>query len=452
MKILGKAFLIAIAFLTVFSCTKKSQNTVSISSGLLQGVPGELEGVTVFKGIPYAAAPVGELRWQLPQNVTPWKGVRLADHFSSICPQADLSQMDLYGKEFYSDGMPEMSEDCLYLNVWAPTESLGDKDAKVPVALWIHGGAYDHGWGFEGAMNGDDWAAREVILVTINYRVGIFGFFAHPELTSSEGGLSCNFGIRDQIKALEWTYENIAAFGGDPDNITILGQSAGARSVQYLCASDLSKDYVSHAIIQSGNGISPDTMAQAALADAEAQGAALMEFGGYESLDAMRAASSEELLKLVDDYKAAGNRVSLRPCTDDFAIKASFSGAAYGNMLKDMPYMIGSVTGDGVAALGNIDNFCNLRDSLSSQPVYEYEFVRELPGDDRGAFHSAELWYMFGTIDRCWRPMTAGDDGLCARMMEAWTNFAKYGDPDPSGYLEWPAYTRENKHRHIFDI
>ena len=258
MKAISKLILAALA-LVAASCSSE-QPVLKVDGGYLQGIASAAKGVTVFKGIPYAAPPVGELRWQMPQPVVPWSGVKTADTFGPIPWQKDLSEMTLYGKEFYSDGMPEMSEDCLYLNVWAPTGTLGKKDSKLPVALWIHGGAFDHGYGHEIEFDGDSWASRGVILVTFNYREGIFGFFGLKNLAAEEtaGGRSGNYAVYDQLAALEWVRKNIAVFGGDPDNITLFGQSAGARSVQTLVSAPITKDKIAKAIMQSGGGINPE--------------------------------------------------------------------------------------------------------------------------------------------------------------------------------------------------
>ena len=201
---------------------------VKVEGGQIQGIPSASSGITVFRGIPYAAPPVGELRWKRPQPVVKWKGVRKADTFSNICWQPGNAVGTFYGNEFYWKENTVQSEDCLYLNVWTPTDVVGRQDKKLPVAFWVHGGAYFNGYGHEITMDGDAWAERGVILVTINYRLGIFGFLAHPELSAeTSDGTSGNYGTYDQVAALRWVHENIMQFGGDPDNITVLGQSAG---------------------------------------------------------------------------------------------------------------------------------------------------------------------------------------------------------------------------------
>ena len=185
-----KRVLLLTTFLILAACGAKD-NVLTVEGGKIQGVASQAPGITVFKGIPYAAAPVGELRWQAPQPVTPWEGVRVCDTFGPISWQGGNAPGTFYGDEFYWEGTPDCNEDCLYLNVWAPTKALNSK-AGLPVALWIHGGAYMNGYGYEVTMDGDEWAKRGVILVTINYRLGTLGFLSHPELSAEQGGQSGN--------------------------------------------------------------------------------------------------------------------------------------------------------------------------------------------------------------------------------------------------------------------
>ena len=306
MKTFVKLSLAVSLSLTVFSCAKEP--VLDVEGGSLQGVPSAAKGVTVFKGIPYAAPPVGDLRWREPQPVIPWEGVKVADTFGPIPWQEDLSKMDLYGKEFYADGMPEMSEDCLYLNIWAPSKAVR-KGGKLPVALWIHGGAFKHGFSNEITFDGDAWAERGVILVTFNYREGVLGFLGHKLLYEEEGSIhrSGNYALYDMLAALTWVRNNISAFGGDPDNITVFGQSAGARSVQTLVSAPLTKGMIAKAIIQSGGGINPEFQGRESLySQVWAAGEAFCDFAGYETLEQMRAASPQELMQKYEEYTAEG--------------------------------------------------------------------------------------------------------------------------------------------------
>ena len=227
---------------------------VTVKEGALEGAFSDDKQSVIFKGVPYAAPPVGELRWKRPQPHAKWEGVRPALEFSAKAPQADLSKMGLYGKEFYSDENLKQSEDCLYLNIWTPASAQpGD---KLPVFFWIHGGAFTHGSGAEKEFDGEQFARNGVVFVSINYRVGALGFFAHPELDAENPeGISGNYGIYDQVAAIDWVYENIAAFGGDPDCITAAGQSAGCMSVQTLISSDLTRGKIKRAVLQSAGGL-----------------------------------------------------------------------------------------------------------------------------------------------------------------------------------------------------
>ena len=455
MKAFVKILLAAVVLSAVFSCSRKAES-VYVDGGFVQGVPSAAEGVTVFKGIPYAAPPVGDLRWREPQPVIPWDGVRVCDTFGAIPWQKDLSQMDLYGKEFYSAGMPEMSEDCLFLNVWTPTDAVGKSSARLPVAMWIHGGAFDHGYGNEITFDGDAWASRGVILVTINYREGIFGFFGHELLAQEEGaeGRSGNYTLYDQLAALRWVRDNIYAFGGDPRNITVFGQSAGARSVQALLSAPIANGMMAKAIMQSGGGINPSQQGRESSSEEVWEaGRAFCEFAGYETLEQMRAASPEELLQKYDEFTATGKRIPFGPMIDMNICGMSFTTAASQNVIPDIPYMIGSTTLDGPQRARDIAQFCASREFHKGKPVFDYIFTRRLPGDDAGAFHSAELWYMFGTLDRCWRPFTDGDRNLSRMMLDSWTNFCKYGNPCGEEQTDfWLPFSQADPQRKVWDV
>ena len=370
------------AFLFLAACTAKLP-VVKVEGGLLQGVPSEDPSVIVFKGIPYAAPPVGELRLQPPQDVIPWEGVRECSAFSAIAPQPGNAPGTFYGEEFYWMPQPEQSEDCLYLNVWAPAKAVGKKGAALPVAMWIHGGAFVNGYGFEVSMDGDKWAQKDVILVTINYRLG----------ENAAGNLN----ILDQIKALEWIRKNIAEFGGDPSNVTIFGQSAGGMSVRTLLISPLAKGLFAKAIIQSGGGMGLDQL---------------------------------------------GSILTSAPQVDGSVVPEPFDQAVMDGTIADIPIMTGYNSDDlPFFKEETVGAFCALRDSLGTAPVYEYEFTRDLPGEDKdvpdnlpGAFHSAELWYVFGTLGRSWRPFTEEDYALSEEMVSSWTDFCKKGSPG------WPEY------------
>jgi len=447
----------AMMVLCLTACTKEAPNlnpVIDITGGKVQGIESETPGVIVYKGIPYAAPPVGDLRWKAPQPVVPWDTVMIADHFSPIAFQSphvsgpdstvitEYGQVD-YVKEFFSEGDPEMSEDCLYLNVWRPGEA--KKGDKLPVALWIHGGAFMSGYGFEKEFDGDAYAKKGVILVTINYRLGVFGFLAHPLLSAeSPDHISGNYGMLDQIKALDWARENIANFGGDPDNITVFGQSAGAMSVRNLLCSPMTKGKIAKAIIQSGGAISPDgndSRVAATLSDYEQLGNAIV---GDKSLEEMRKMSYLELQAVIMRY-CTENRtfLMLQPNVDGKVLEGNLATCIENDFVPHIPIMMGSTLDDmAFTRMGEPYAYLAERLSQKGKAPYIYEFRRRLPGDGAGAYHSSELWYVFNTIKRCWRPLGEADQALSELMVSYWSNFMKSGDPNGEGLPEWKACTK----------
>lgn len=438
----------ALAVLVFAACTP-SNPILSIEGGQIQGVPCETAGITAFKGIPYAAAPVGELRWKAPQAVTPWEGVKVADTFGAPSIQSKHSGGG-YTPEFFFDGDPEFSEDCLFLNIWTP--AAGKLDANLPVCLWIHGGGYTAGWGSEPEMDGEEWAKHGVVLVTFNYRLGTLGFLSHPALSAeSPNGVSGNYGMLDQIAALKWVKNNIAQFGGDPDKVTIMGQSAGAMSVQTLVTSPLSKDLIAGAIIQSGGGLGARSLGGTPLAVTEEGGKTLMDWAGYTTLEQMRAIPADQLNGLSMKYMMETKQrvsVSTSPVIDGYALPKPFGEATLAGEIADVPYMIGGTLNDMGGLDAGIKAFCLEREKVGGK-AFAYHFDRPLPTDGRpdvleGAFHSSELWYMFKTLKYCWRPFTEGDYDLAEQMITCWTNFVKYGDPNGPKGGEWTPCTAES--------
>jgi len=452
-----RIFFFALAAFVLAACAPGNP-VLTIEGGQVQGVVTETPGVTVYRGIPFAAPPVGDLRWKEPQPVVPWEGVKVADSWGHPAWQTPHSGGG-YTPEFFFDGDPEFSEDCLYLNVWTP--AAGQPGRKLPVTLWIHGGGYTAGWGFEPEMDGEEWAAHGGVLVTFNYRLGVLGFFTHPALSAeSPHGVSGNYGMLDQIAALKWVKANIAQFGGDPDRITIMGQSAGAMSVQTLVTSPLSKDLIAGAIIQSGGGVTDrPALGGSPLKDSEAAGKELMDWAGYDTLEKMRAASPQDLMGLSSRYmqeKRQFLRAGTSPVVDGWAYPETFNEAAKAGRIADVPYMIGC-TLDDMGALGNgIDRFCLLCEQAGT-PAYAYQFARRLPTDGRegvlqGAFHSSELWYMFKSLRFCWRPFTEGDYALAEQMIGCWTNFAATGNPNGKVGGAWTAFTQGNQNYMVFKL
>ena len=438
---------LSVILVVAASCVGSKNPVLKIDGGKIQGILTETPDVYLFKGIPYAAPPVGDLRWKPPQPVVPWEGVKLADTYGPAAMQPPRQPGSFYYIEFYTDDAHQVSEDCLYLNISTPAP--GKTDAGLPVAIYIHGGAYASGYCYEKQfLGGEEWAKHGVILVTINYRLNIFGYFSHPALSAeSPNGVSGNYGLLDQIAALKWVRNNIRQFGGDPDNITVFGQSAGAMSIQSLITSDLSKDLMNKAIMESGGGVSERTMpggGESPLEMAEQAGKDMMDFGGYNTLEAMRAVPAADLLTLMNNYRKENRRGMMGPVVDGYVLTKNFSEAALKGEISDIPYIIGFNKDDIGMLKEGYGLFCRLREA-SGKKTYAYEFMRELPGDSAGAFHSAELWYVFNTLSNSWRPFTDGDYTLSEYMVDAWTNFAKYGNPNGKEKEIWSPYTKENQ-------
>ena len=445
-------FIISIILISITSCVVGENPVLKIEGGKIQGISTKTSGVSAFKGIPYAAPPVGDLRWKSPQPVIPWEGVKVADTYGPAAVQPPRQPGSFYYKEFFTNDGHKNSEDCLYLNIY--TTAPGKMKAGLPVAMYIYGGAFATGYPYEKQfLGGEEWTKRGVILVTISYRLNIFGFLAHPDLSSeSPNGVSGNYGILDQIAALKWVKNNIQQFGGDPNNITIFGQSAGAMSVQSLVTSPLSKDLMQKAIMQSGGGVSDKPLLGGTqLKDAEKTGKEIMDLGGYKNLKAMRAAPTDSILALTNLARKKRIGGMMGPVIDGYVLSSNFSEAVRANKIADIPYIIGYNKDDMGMMTTGLGQFCKLRDENGGK-AYAYEFVRPLPGDTAGAFHSAELWYVFHTLGNSWRPFTEGDKVLSDYMVDTWTNFVKFGDPNGKGKEIWRPYTKENQQFMIFKL
>ena len=446
---------------------------VKTGNGIIRGV--RKIGHLVFRGIPYAKAPVGELRWKRPEPPLKWDGIREARFFANRPFEPGYPLGTSFGKEFGidEDYIPPMSEDCLYLNIWAPAETVKVKDAddikfpageKLPVAFWIHGGGFFNGYASEPEYDGAAFAKRGVILVTVGYRLGVLGFLVHPWLSEEGGGISGNYGLYDQVAALDWVRENISLFGGDPDNITIFGQSAGAVSVQALVSSKLTRGKIKGAILQSGGGYNPSLIWFRPRDAAEEIGRQFVNFCQVKSLEEFRALPGEKILEFQTAFLAhwkvehPGDRLPIRPCVDnlfldDIDYKILEQGAHH-----NIPYMIGCTAVDaGVtpeqakagersylykAAAG----FCSLNEKPGRSPAWMYIFSQEPQGDNAGAHHSSELYYLFGTLDRNWRPRTPGDYALSERIISYWTNFFETGNPNGNDVPDWRPYTDKDSY------
>lgn len=418
--------------------------TVAVTKqGLLEGV--DMGGYALFRGVPYAEPPAGELRFHSPVPVKPWEGVRKAQVFPPVAWQARPAEGSFYEREFYRDDWDKLnlSEDCLYLNIWTPAKSTKE---RLPVLFWIHGGAFCQGYGHEIEFDGEAYCKKGIILVTVNYRLGVLGFLAHPWLGEQKSG---NYGIQDQICALDWIYHNIRAFGGDTENITVAGQSAGAFSVQALITSPLSKGSISKAIMQSGGGYNETLNRFVPLKESWKEGEAFVEACGIKTVKELMSVDAQLLLK-------AARSFHFSVPVDGYILKDNCLSLIQKGDYPDIPCLLGSTKNDirvtpemvqkklrGDLWTANINFAGNMLLSHNS-PVYLYYFSRELPGDNAGAFHSGELWYMFGTLKRCWRQFTKEDYRISENMIDYWSNFIRYGEPGSVEERSWEPYTNEN--------
>ena len=472
-----RSLLLSVLALALAACQSAPNNPVlTIEGGQIQGVVLEdVPGVYVYRGIPYAAPPIGENRWKAPQPVVPWEGVRVCDQFGHPPFQAAHYPGGYTTEWGYGEEAP-YSEDCLYLNVW--TKAPGQTEKKLPVAVWIFGGGLREGWGSEPEFDGKYWGGKDVVLVSFNYRVGPFGFFAHPELSADDPEHATgNWGTLDQIEVLRWVQRNIAQFGGDPDNVMIFGQSAGSRSVKFLSASPLTKGLFNKAVIMSGSGlVDPRKPAQpmfpggpvmpaqtqATLAEAEASVKEVADWAGFKDLAALRRASTETIYAMGTLYTSATGKRSIlsampiSPYIDGYVLTETFDEACVDGSLAQVPYMIGFTLNDSGNMAGQISEFCLNREEMGGK-AYAYQFARPLPTDGRsnvlqGAFHSSDLWFVFKSLEHCWRPWTPGDWDLAEKELTYWTNFAKYGDPNGPDGGEWTPYTAEKPEFMVFKL
>lgn len=428
---------------------------IETKQGKVSGVP--MGDHILFKGIPYAKPPVGELRWKPPAEPEPWDGVFAADRFPNKCMQMGRHN-GFYQKEFGNNAAYEVpsSEDCLYLNIWAPAS---ERAEKLPVAVYIHGGAFMGGHCSEVEFEGAGYCKRGVILVSINYRCNIFGFLAHPWLSAeSEKGISGNYGILDQAAALRWVRENIGAFGGDAENVTIFGQSAGSMSVQTLVSSPLARGLVQKAILQSAGSYGGGVNRDLSLTEAMDIGRQVVNLAKVQSLDELRSLSAEAVFALTEKMQELfpmSGGLTFVPNIDGYVLEDGYDRLVEKNEILRIPYMIGSTEDDLTCTAEDIQAGIKSRlyqgcidwglknEENGNVPSYVYYFSHHLPGDGAGAFHSSELWYMFESLDRCWRPMTEQDRELAKRMTDYWTNFMKTGNPN--GQREgWKPCTKEN--------
>ena len=468
---------VALAFAAVVSMRiEAAPDTISVDGGQISGV--SQNGVRVFKGIPFAAPPVGDLRWKAPQPVAAWNGVKAADQFGPQCMQQPYPPTSPYVMAPHPT-----SEDCLYLNVWT-TATPGE---KRPVMVWIHGGAWTRGSGGTPTYDGAALAKKGVVVVTTNYRLGVFGFLAHPELTAeSPQHASGNYAILDHVAALKWVQKNIAAFGGDPARVTIFGESAGSWSVNTVQATPLAKGLFHRAIGESGAQFART----ATLADAEQGGVALAKAAGADSLKALREVTADKLLAIqsfrsgvnVDGYvlpdtvrnvfaqkkqndvpvlvgsnanewTTLGNPAQFPKTMDEYRKRVE---AQYGAAVKDYdavyPVRTDADIADAMLGVGRDTTFTlEMRTwarlvTASAKPAFLYQFTRVPPGPNPawGAYHAAEIQYAFNNVGtRPWA--TDVDRRLGDQMSSYWVNFATSGDANGQGLPKWAPYDVQNE-------
>lgn len=451
---------------------------VKIEGGMVSGAVGSDNAITAFKGIPYAAPPTGKLRWRAPKSVIPWNGVRKADQFGNSCIQNVVAERKPWTWEFMTH--TGISEDCLFLNVWTGAKSMRE---RRPVYVFIHGGGNTEGSGAVPVYDGEGLAKKGVVVVTVNYRLGIFGFFTHPELTAeSAAHASGNYALLDQIAALRWVHANIAAFGGNPERVTIGGQSAGASDVLCLMASPLAHGLFQGAIV--GSGASADgwgLMTGRSLSDQEKVGVKFADAKGAHSIADLRKMSWQALNAplsgaparfglVVDGYvlPAAPVATNQEPVLAGWT-KDDLGGATthptiaadaferqsrrkYGELTDEFLKLYPGATDAQAQASQNESAIDSLRVSTyvwsseraktANTKTYTYFWDHALPGpeaDRYGAFHSSELPYVMNTLYTADRPFTDEDRRIADTMSSWFANFIRAGDPNGAGLPHWPS-------------
>jgi len=474
------AFYSIAALLAMVSASPAAiEQPVRLDAGLVSGTAGSNPDVLVYRGIPYAAPPTGKLRWRAPQPLARWDGVRMADHFGAICMQP------AFRGAAPNTSPPKMSEDCLFLNVWTAAKSVGD---KRPVMVWIHPGGYTTGSGSTPGFDGEALAKKGVVLVTINYRLGAFGFFSHPELTKeSDRRGSGNYALMDQAAALRWVQTNIAGFGGDPHRVTVFGDSAGSSSIANLMGSPQVKGLFQRAIGESGAWMGLSIGRTRTLAEAEQDGSKIAAAMDAQTLEELRAKPADDLLKA---GRAGG------PVIDGWFIPEDVGTAFAEGKQSDVPLLDGSNQDEGTFFLqpttaqkfverargrfgdqadaflklypagsdeeANASQLAAFRDELAfvmrtwaraqtktgHSKAYLYYFTHQPPppsgagprgGLGSGATHGAEAQYVFQNLlpPRAWTDL---DHQVSDILSSYWTNFAANGDPNGKGLVKWPAY------------
>lgn len=429
-------------------------DTIMTKCGEIRGTTCQWEGIRAYKGIRYATAG----RWEYPTAVTHWEGVYDATRYGncSYQPRAFYNEAEVVEKAFYYNEFRKgetytYDEDCLFLNIWTPETA--ETGSDLPVIFYIHGGGFTGGCGHEKHFDGPVWPTKGCVAVTINYRLGPMGFLCLPEL-EEEAGHTGNYGLYDQIAALTWVRDNIREFGGNPDNITIMGQSAGAMSVLNLCISPLTDGMFTKAVMNSGGGVSKLMNSTATTKDRFEFWQMVKQEVGCSTLEELRALSPEKLFAAWQKLKKTSMKYGMvaSPCIDGIALTQSGLDAAGSSAQKDIPYLMGSTSEDMAPPIiaDMAKNWCIRQDEQNKQLSYCWFFNRRLPGDNNGAWHSSDLWYFFGTLKNGWRPFTDHDYKLSDFITTALCSFAKTGNPNEAGSEEWKPTTAANKQVMVF--
>lgn len=471
----------------------RDTEVLRLADGAVSGLLSADGAVRSYKGIPFAAAPVGPLRWRPPQPVAPWRGVLRADRYGAACIQSAIPA-DSIMRQFSFAAPPEcaLAEDCLYLNVWAPAAV---PDGGLPVIVWVYGGGHRFGSGSHPVSDGEHLARKGVIVISVNYRVGALGYLAHPALTA-EGGGSGNYASMDVLAALRWVRTNSAAFGGDPDRVTLFGQSAGAAHVAVLMASAQARGLFQRAIVHSSGRFDGGLMGapMRTLAESEAIGSAMLDALGAHSLEQMRALPAEQLLggargiwgpivdgallaRPVDEVFGAGGQMPIpllagytgdesaaypMPELQTSAGFDVFAQATFGTRAADFLALYPHA--DDAQALASSYlvrrdmgfawqawRFATLQATTTGASVYMFNFLRRPPLPDAafheptppggfGAYHGAELWYAFDNLDTLPWSWHAADRALADTMARYWVGFAREGAPVAPGLPHWPRF------------
>lgn len=463
-------------------------------NGWVEGLPSSNQRISLFKGIPFAAPPVGDLRWKAPRPAESWDGVLKAYKFADIAMQERFASEggNVFARdEFYVHEYP-INEDCLYLNVWTPVKSAGE---KLPVAVYFHGGGFRTGYSYLNAYDGDGFAKRGMVVVTLAYRLNVFGFLAHPELTAEDpNGSSGNYGPLDMVAGLKWVKENIAAFGGDPEDIGIFGQSAGGMSVRLMSVTPLTKGYFKRAIIQSGGGMMyPLSLSNhRTLSESEKQGEEFFEFLGVKNVKEARSLTGKQVLDGLIRFDEEVHRFVNAPNVDGYLLPRKEVDICRRGEHHDVDYMLGctkdeldpvepmpskeKIIADAIENYGEYADkyleivkpdakefyqleiynksfaeemlagalsWCENQNKIGLQPAYMYYFTLVPPGNEV-SFHSAEHHYVFQTLVRSNLPYTGRDFDLSNTLADYWANFLKTGNPNGEGLPTWTPYTEKS--------